>query len=223
MWNRWKQKDSEFRTWTVPSFALSRYWLFLSIELLKKIRPCNLLLDVGCGKGSFLNLLNKSRKSAIMIGVEPILTHLKLIKRKNIHKIRAVGENLPLKDSIVDVVIVKATLDHVRDPQQVLTEISRVATKQSQLHILQGLVENSSHTHVATFSARKLNILLKVTGWKIVRQKTFYSMRRFQRVLMLIPRFYAFLSRFFGVPTIQLINATKSSGTIGPKLEKIRK
>lgn len=61
-WNPWKQKDSEFKAWTVPSFALLKYWQFLSNELVTKISPCNLLLDVGCGTGSFLSLVTESRK-----------------------------------------------------------------------------------------------------------------------------------------------------------------
>jgi len=213
-WNAWKQKDSEFKGWTVPSLALARYWHFLANELVNKIAPCNLLLDVGCGTGSLLTLVGESRKCVTAIGIDPNLPHLKLIQDKSVHKIRAVGENLPLKDCRIDAIVVKATLDHARHAEEVLREIYRVGTSRSRIYILQGIVENSkletSHTHVRDFTMAQLQHLLRITKLRILTEKTFFSMR-LQRILMLIPIVYDFLSRFLGKPSVQIIVAIKRS------------
>jgi len=222
IWNRWKEKDSEFKGWTAPSFAHLRYWQFLTNRVLTEISPCELLLDVGCGKGSFLGLATESQKCVTAIGIDPNTAHLRLIHGKSIYRVRAVGENLPLKDCIVDAVIVKSMLDHVRDPQQVLREMCRVATNDSQLYVFQGVVKNSrlppSYTHMRKFTTTELHSLLEVARLKILRKKTFYSMR-LKRILMLIPRIYDFLSRFLGHESNQLIIATKGSRVLPKSLD----
>lgn len=205
MWEYWKQKNIEFQRWIAPSFALKYYWRFLSNQLLNRIQFSYVLLDVGCGYGLFTGILETSGKCMCAISVDPNIDHLK--SSQATHKIGAVGEYLPLKNGVVDGVILKSVLDHVADPQKVLVEASRVA---SNVYILQGITQDTkpTDTHTVTFTAKKLQLLLRIAGWKMLRNKTFYSMR-FKQVLMLIPWLYNFLGLFFGYPSSQLIHAHK--------------
>lgn len=211
-WNQWKEKDSAYKSWqkTAHSFAHLRYWQFFINQIISKLSRCNLLLDVGCGKGGLLNLAIESEKCVNAIGIDPIIANLKSIHRESIYKIRAVGENLPLKNCVVDAVIVKSTLDHVRNPQQVLIEMCRVSTNNSQLYVFQGIVRNSEYpscTHLRNFTKAQLQHLLETAKLKIVRKKTFYSMR-LRRIMMLTPRIYNFLGKFLGHESAVLIIAT---------------
>ncbi len=88
-----------------------------------------LLLDVGCGTGHYLHLLNCQ-----VVGVDPSLELLKKAKHGFFMQGRA--ENLPFKDNYFDYVISLTAVQNFDDIEKGLKEINRVAKDKVVISIL---------------------------------------------------------------------------------------
>lgn len=83
------------------------------------------LLDIGSGGGGFLKGIEAEIDR--YIGIDPSDVMLSYAKpHKNRSFIRAVGEELPLKSEIADIVLIKSALDQCYDPSKVISEAARV-------------------------------------------------------------------------------------------------
>ena len=85
------------------------------------------LLDVGCGRGYFLQRLQERREfaSVHLLGCD-------LRDRANLGRadyIVGAAEHLPMRDRSVDVVTCFHTLEHVRRPDVVVAELARIAAR----------------------------------------------------------------------------------------------
>lgn len=83
------------------------------------------LLDVGCGRGYWLNRVADE--------AEFILTGCDLydnVPLKNGVYIKADVEKLPFDDNSFDIVTCQHTIEHVRNPQKAVSELKRVAKNQ---------------------------------------------------------------------------------------------
>ena len=83
------------------------------------------VLDVGCGRGYFLNLLTERREDIKATGLD-VLQHVPL---KSAKYVQGAMENLPFKDNSFDVVFTSHTVEHVRDLKKSISELKRVAKK----------------------------------------------------------------------------------------------
>ncbi len=82
------------------------------------------VLENGCGVGEYLERFSRDTRMAVGIDVEyPRLLEAKL---KNDHLVCAVGENLPFKRDLFDLVLSNEVIEHVRDDRQALAESARV-------------------------------------------------------------------------------------------------
>lgn len=95
--------------------------------------PIKRLLDLGCGSGPHMKLLQSSCKE--MIGVDYSLQMLEMAKKnlKNEQKrnwklIRSDAAHLPLPSHTFDCIIAMGLLDYVPSPQAVLKECRRMIT-----------------------------------------------------------------------------------------------
>jgi ubiquinone/menaquinone biosynthesis C-methylase UbiE len=97
------------------------------------------ILDVGCGTGRFSLPLGKAFPSAQVIGVEPSIAMLNVAKRDNtqpqVAYINAVGEALPLVDSVCDVIFMSMVLHHLSDPHIAASEARRVSKQAGLLFV----------------------------------------------------------------------------------------
>lgn len=97
----------------------------------KKLRPGKLfLLDIGSGNGGFLKGIEAYID--IYLGLDPsdiMLSYANAKADKNRIFIRAVGEELPVRSGLVDIVVIKSVLDHCYDPAKVISESARVLKK----------------------------------------------------------------------------------------------
>jgi ubiquinone/menaquinone biosynthesis C-methylase UbiE len=148
--------------------------------LIKKI-----LLDVGCGQGSYLMELVK-RKGGIGIGIDPLESSLIAFKNRikdselyyKIEIIRGVGENIPIRGKCVSLCIMTGTLDHVNDPKLVLNEIYRTLIPKGYLILLETVLLTKTgkgfynETHVHSFITADLRNYLK--HFKIMKLIRFY-------------------------------------------------
>lgn len=89
------------------------------------------ILDLGCGMGGFSAAA--SIKQASAISLDPSVAHLEITKlRLQKHGcqkqalLRGIGESLPFASAGFDTVCAFQVLEHVNDPERVLSELSRV-------------------------------------------------------------------------------------------------
>lgn len=107
-------------------------------------RPCNHLLDVGCGTGNFLNVLRSklTGKNTRMTGIDSSKEMLRRAKQK-VQGNKAVGfvegdldRPLPFATGSFDVVVSMNSLYAVTDPQITVTELRRVLSKGGYLFLV---------------------------------------------------------------------------------------
>lgn len=97
------------------------------------------ILDVGSGWGEFVASVNLHGAKAF--GIEPDEEEIKLSKMRLMIKkldntvFMGVGENLPFKDNIFDIVCCYSVLEHVQNRTKVIDEMVRVLKKGGFCHI----------------------------------------------------------------------------------------
>lgn len=97
----------------------------LCIEKAKNKGDKIVLVDIGCGAGKFCDHIMNVVKS--YIGIDPSDSMLsQAIKGDSKLFIRAVGEEVPLKDGVADIVLLKSVIDQSYDPKQVIAESHRI-------------------------------------------------------------------------------------------------
>lgn len=144
----------------------------------------NIILDIGCGEGSYLMELVK-RKGGIGIGIDPLESSLISLKNRikgselyhKIEIIRGVGENIPIRGNCVSLCIMTGTLDHVNNPKSVLNEIYRVLISRGYLILLKTVLMKRrkgfyNETHVHHFTIIDLRNYLR--RFKIMKLIRFY-------------------------------------------------
>ena len=91
---------------------------------LKKIIPQyrGKVLDVGCGNSPFQFLIDSERASYIGIDIATADD----FDYFNPNKISFDGENLPFSDESIDNIISTEVLEHIEDPQKIISEMYRV-------------------------------------------------------------------------------------------------
>lgn len=100
----------------------------------KRIKGENLtIVDVGCGSGKFLDHIASFTEK--YIGVDPSDKMLLDAPREKGFFIRGMGENMPIKDGIADVVLLKSVLDQCYSPIQVISESKRILKSNGRLII----------------------------------------------------------------------------------------
>jgi SAM-dependent methyltransferase len=104
-------------------------------ELLPRDRPIR-LLEAGCGDGRFYNLLMFAIRQRLGsdpihapihgVGLDGDAIRLGNVSERNLTPVLGDLEMIPLATNSVDIVICNSTLEHVRDPQAAIGELSRV-------------------------------------------------------------------------------------------------
>ena len=89
------------------------------------------VLENGCGVGEYLARLSKDARLAIGLDVE--FPRLLEAKEKNKQLVCAVGEHLPFKAGLFDLVLSNEVIEHVQDDQKALEECARVMRKGARL------------------------------------------------------------------------------------------
>mgnify|MGYP002626621365 CR=1 FL=1 len=88
------------------------------------------ILDIGSGLGGFF--IDATGKGATVTGIEIsdeyIAKTQELLKRKgsDAEVVKGVGENIPFNSASFDFVNLCEVIEHVEDPEEVLTEVLRV-------------------------------------------------------------------------------------------------
>lgn len=113
---------------TVGDMALKRRARRIVEEL--ELKDGDKVLEVGCGNGYYLNLLNRLSQKIELVGVDNDEHALKdakqFINDKKVKLILADANKIPLKSLSFDKVVFSEVIEHIEDQQKVLSEIHRV-------------------------------------------------------------------------------------------------
>jgi ubiquinone/menaquinone biosynthesis C-methylase UbiE len=175
--------------------VLQRFWHTQRIKQIRKILENNLsekILDVGCHGGKLTSEIQKELPKAQIDGIDISKQAIYFAKKKykKIHFEVGRAEKLPYKANSFNLVTCFEVLEHVPNPEIVISEISRVLKKGGQTIILvpsENLLFQMiwyfwthfgpgrvwHHTHVQKFDKQKLDELLQVKGFRIKERKQF--------------------------------------------------
>ena len=118
---------------------------FESITRIKKdtnnFKP-KYILEIGSSAGTISLQAKKLYPDSVVYGIEPENEAVVVSKNmaldlnfKNLFFINAVGENLPFKDEIFDLIICHTVIEHVKSVELVLSEMKRVLSPKGLIHL----------------------------------------------------------------------------------------
>ena len=141
------------------------------------IKPSSLLLDVGCGRGFYVKAFR--RNNIIAIGMDSETVQEVTVCPAWIVDIE---KPWPLSDNLCDFIFCKSTLEHTREPLNVLKEMYRVLKPYGRVIILvpdwhsQWKNFYDDVTHQRPFTRKGLTQALKLTGFRDVNCEVFYQL-----------------------------------------------
>lgn len=100
------------------------------------------ILQIGCGPEDVIDYFSTGKLYAI----DPLAEFYKKkfnLNYKKVTFVQARGEEIPFEDNSFDIVILANVLDHVENPQKVLSEIRRVMKKNAVFHFENLFYQNS--------------------------------------------------------------------------------
>ncbi len=89
-----------------------------------KIKVDEVILDLGCGRGDFLNSFSK--KNHLSFGVDASSEYQRYFPEINVKICNLENELLPFKDGYFDVVFSKSVIEHFYYPEKIFKEVFRV-------------------------------------------------------------------------------------------------
>lgn len=116
------------KSWQTQYYHLRRFNVVIKLlEIWEKSSyEARAILDIGCGRGTYLKPIRRS----IYIGCDIDHQNLKKItKRTNAHYVCADANQIPFKDNFFDLVLCSEVLEHLDVPLRALKEIIRVCKK----------------------------------------------------------------------------------------------
>lgn len=122
---------NQYRTWqqSLKGKAMEK-WLEESIHSLLKPQPGERVLDIGCGEGNHLLLLNRLGLSIAGIDASPYMVNRAMERLGNRCELKiARAENLPFDDNEFDLAIMINTAEFLEAPLEALKEAGRVARR----------------------------------------------------------------------------------------------
>ncbi len=188
---------------------------FVKHEIDKKIFH----LDIGCGPGTFIGLLKKTKSIGIDISSNQIGYAKENYKKKN-KSFYIYKKQIPLKDKSVDVISLVELIEHLNDKDLslLLNECKRVLKKNGKilfttpnylslwplLEIILNFISPLSykHQHINKFNKKRLHMFLKSQDFKVMKLGTFILIAPFLAPLsfkfsLFFEKIDNFLCKFF--------------------------
>lgn len=122
--------------------------------ILKQLKPetGDLILDIGCGNGFYCDILS-SRKNIIVIGLDFSIESLEVAKEwYSGEYVQGDALVLPFKNSSFPKILITDVIEHLKDDEQAMAEIMRVAKKGATVVITTPALEGH-------FTGSRLNLL----------------------------------------------------------------
>jgi ubiquinone/menaquinone biosynthesis C-methylase UbiE len=146
-------------------------------RLIRQYADKTVVLDVGCGTGL---LLRRMKEDAIGLDINP-WNVIKAKEHTGRQVIRADAESLPLRSSVLDLVVCAETLEHLPDPLRALEEMNRALKQNGRIigsvphpHPGWGLrFLSSTHPHDEPFhhsyTRSQVSAMLRSSGFRVKR------------------------------------------------------
>ena len=161
------------------------YWWFvgkrfLIDKFLKRSKKNNQILDVGCGTGIIMKMM---QKYGTTYGIDASKLAIDFCKKRNLKNLKLGKiESLPYKNNQFDIVTCLDLLYHkeVKDDLKALKELSRVLKKGGRLLITDSAMmclygkHDKAHHGIRRYSREELEIKLKKAGFS-VEKITYYN------------------------------------------------
>ena len=193
-------------------------------KLLKKfmtIKDNSTILDLGSGPCIFLDYLKEAPTSNIF-AIDIAFTNLIECVKKGYCCIKAEGEQIPIKDSSCDIVVCSGVLEHVLDPDAVISEIKRVLGEEGILYLVvpwkedisvyEDMKDKYEFTHLRSFDEENIRgyfsgfELKKISGVLFKEPKNNIGLLIFR----IINRFLIHLKLTFMIPKFLFYNKNKT-------------
>ena len=159
---KWYDEQMNGPAGLYPQQSIKRTSAYIYRKILNHLRPRHedAFLDVGCGTGLFLHVVEKET-GALTYGLD-ISRSVHVGKRiTNSRLLISTGENMPFISHCFRYVTILGSLEHFVSPEKGLDEIYRVATDNASICIL---VPNLHYLFGAGTSQPR-EILLSLKGW----------------------------------------------------------
>lgn len=127
---------------------------------------CELILDVGCGAGIFINYCKYHGKFAVGVDVDRKQLFLAANRDRGFY-VLADAHYLPLRDSSADGAFFSHVIEHLNDPFPVLKEIRRVLKNRGVLIVITPTEHRHFYTpgHVRAYTKKSLSETLVRAGF----------------------------------------------------------
>lgn len=139
------------------------------LSIVMKLPAKAKVLDVGCGRCSFLKLVHKVRPDLKLFGVDVVQVDdiPEFVEFK-----RSKGEKLPFRENMFDYVISQHVIEHVENPREIVSEMVRVckdyvvvvAPNYKKTFLWDSNNFWSDYTHVRPFTKISMKNLLESCG-----------------------------------------------------------
>jgi len=170
------EKPEDYDKWYIKNRPI----LFSEVETIKKtmgdLGAAAVKVEIGVGTGMI------AFHVGINFGIDPAIKALYLAKSKGIDVIQALGENLPLRDNSVDLILLTTTLCFLEKPGDVFKEIIRCLRENG--HLLLCFIPKDSlwgkayeekarkghkfYSHARFYSLGEVKELLSKYGFRII-------------------------------------------------------
>ncbi len=144
--------------------------------------PC-LAIEVGMGSGKFAAPLG------IRFGIEPSMTMAKRAKASGLEPVLGIAENLPIRDTSTDLVLLVTTICFVDDITATFLEVRRILKPRGS--VLIGFVDKDSHLGEKYLERKDKNIFYKeatfFSGSEVLSLLQDTGFEKFQMVQTILP------------------------------------
>lgn len=205
-WSNYKSQDN-----SETDCHTARYSEAVSImSKTKDFSDEDLILDVGCGPGDFLNLI----QSGFTVGLEPLLPYFKKqqVINNTIQGVQAISERTPFKPNTFSKIFCYNVLDHVVNADGTLNEIytilhpdgyfllavdvhSPLAKFRRIFFEVTGIKRDIYHPH--SFTSKDIENKVKLLGFRIINSKVIFEAESPNRFMRLIDKAVQMKSHYF--------------------------
>ena len=185
------REDSRFKiTSFMPSYQLKTHPLSSHMQIVKLVPYDKHVLDIGCGYGTILPFLIEKNCQVVGIDTLPPEEVDKRFSRYICCNLESMSK-IPYPEDSFDVVILADVLEHIRNPQKLLSEVRRVVKSDGiviastgnialflyRILLFLGLFPYSKkgildETHVHLYTFKTFYQLMQQAGFKIIKVKT---------------------------------------------------
>ncbi len=199
------------------------------INIIKKLPKNSKVLDVGCGKGTYLKEIHKIRPDLKLYGVD--IGEVEEFLPEYINFKKSSGDNLPFKKETFDFIFCMHVLEHVLNPHSFMIEFNRLLKNGGYIYIEMPYYKRafipdgnmnfwSDPTHIRPYNYASIKRLLEENDFRILTIKVWRSWKSVLLGPYLILKRFLFNDRDASSTFFAHLYGT-SIGGLGKKINKI--